>query len=381
MGNDLIISHEGNTLEEVVQGINKGNPGLMLFFYGASHDYKALEKKLMPLNVPFLGCMDAGRFVTGKYLLDEKSIVGMSISSEIIEAIEINTVDCSSSRSRDDIRKESKQKFLEAAKKVSIDLNNPDMERDLAINIVFGLNSATPFLEGQSEAGLMLQTVGGSSGGRTDFIETNIISSAGSGHLGAFALLRLHKSYKFIMDRVSSFDPKADKTLTVTKLENPRHILEMNGKPATHAYSEALGIDSNSLSPESFAHYTLGIDPGDGERLITSIMKTDDATGLLTYNDVISGTQFKLYKAISQEKERSKHISGKLKSKNIVGYISFDCILCYIARNTLKEVHKIAEMYEAHLPGIPKIGFSTFSENICGANVNQTETYLAIIKA
>jgi hypothetical protein len=44
-------------------------------------------------------------------------------------------------------------------------------------------------------------------------------------------------------------------------------------------------------------------------------------------------------------------------------------------------VGTIASMYEKILPGIPKIGFGTFSENICGANINQTETYLAILKA
>ena len=380
MEKNLIISHGAETIDEVLQAINISNPGFMIFFYGPENDYKTLEQKIKPLNVPFIGCMDAGRLVTGKYLLDENTVAGMSVSKEIIDNITIDIVDLSSSRSRDDIRKESAVKFREAAQRINIDLNNPDMERDVAINLAFGLNSATPFLEGQSEAGLMLQTVGGSSGGKTDFIETNVISSAGSGHIGVFALLHLTQDYKFVMDRVSSFTPYKDKTLTVTKLANPRYILEMDGQPAATAYCEALGIELSGLTPEIFANNTLGIDPGDGERLITSIMTKDDASGLLTYNDVIPGTKFNLYRTISQNDERSKNISNKLENKKIIGYISFDCILCYIARNTLSEVKTIAEMYEKLLPNIPKIGFGTFSENICGANINQTETYLAIIK-
>lgn len=380
MEKNSIISYGAKTIEEVLAVINTNNPGFMIFFYGAENDYKKIEEKIKSLHVPFIGCMDAGRLVTGQYLLDETTVAGMSISKEIINSIVIDIVDLSTSRSRDDIRAESRRKFHEAAKKINIDLDNPDMERDVAINLVFGLNSATPFLEGQSEAGLMLQTVGGSSGGKTDFIETNVISSAGSGHAGAFALIHLNNNYKFIMDRVSSFTPYEEKTLRVTKLSGPRHILELNGKPASTAYCEALGIQLSGLTPEIFANNTLGIDPGDGERLITSIMKKDDETGLLTYNDVIPGTQFKLYRTISQYDERSKSISQVLKNKKVVGFISFDCILCYIARNTLNEVDTIASMYEELLPGIPKIGFGTFSENICGANINQTETYLAIIE-
>ncbi|MBN2536101.1 MAG: hypothetical protein JXB88_24685 [Spirochaetales bacterium] len=380
MEKNCIISYGAKTIEEVLSAIKVNNPGFMIFFYGAGNDYKKIEEKIKPLHVPFIGCMDAGRLVSGEYLLDETTVVGMSISKEIISMIVIDTVDLSPSRSRDDIRAESRMKFQEAAQRIHIDLNNPDMEKDVAINLAFGLNSATPFLEGQSEAGLMLQTIGGSSGGKTDFIETNVISSSGSGHVGAFAMIHLNDPYKFIMDRVSSFTSYEEKTLKVTKLADPRHILELNGKPATNAYCEALGIPLSELTPEIFANNTLGIDPGDGERLITSIMKKDDKTGLLTYNDVIPGTQFKLYRTISQYDERSRSISDVLKNKKVVGYISFDCILCYIARNSLNEVKEIAAMYEKLLPGIPKIGFGTFSENICGANINQTETYLAIIK-
>jgi hypothetical protein len=103
----------------------------------------------------------------------------------------------------------------------------------------------------------------------------------------------------------------------------------------------------------------------------------DDATGLITYNDVIIGTKFNLYKSKKQEQDRINGLK-KIADKNIIGFISFDCILCYLARNTLDEVNVIAKVYEDVLPGIPKIGFGTFSENICGVNVNQTETYLAV---
>jgi hypothetical protein len=269
-------------------------------------------------------------------------------------------------------------KFTDAASKIGINLQNPDMERDIALNLLFGLNSANPFLEGQSMAGLMLQTAGGSSGGKTDFKETNVISSAGSGHVGAFALMHLSDNYKFIIDRISSFETVSKEALEVTKLDGPRHILEFNNRPAAEEYRRMIGIDS--LSPDTFADYTLGIEPGDGERFITSIMMKDQGTGLLTYNDVLEGTKFNLYKNKKQEQDRTKGLK-KLTGKKILGFMSFDCILCYIGRNTLNEVDIIAGVYEKEIPGIPKLGFGTFSENICGVNVNQTETYLAFCES
>ncbi len=373
--NNLILSYSSNSLNEVIEKIKTNDPGLFIFFYGANNNYKDFEEKLNKLSVPYIGCMDYGRFVTGKYLLDFDSIVGMSISKKIIDKVTIDSIDMSSDRTPEIIKNESKEKFVKAASQIGINLENPDMERDIAINLLYGLNSATPVLEGQSMAGLMLQTAGGSSGGKTDFKESNAISSAGSGHVGVFALIHLNESYKFVIDRISSFDKVSTNALVVTKLAGPRHILEFNNKPATEEYCNKIGI--SELNPDTFANYTLGIEPGDGERFITSIMMKDDETGLITYNDIVNGTKFNLYKNKKQEQDRLNGLK-KITNKKIIGFISFDCILCYIARNTLHEVDAIAKVYETVFPGVPKIGFGTFSENICGVNVNQTETYLAI---
>lgn len=51
----------------------------------------------------------------------------------------------------------------------------------------------------------------------------------------------------------------------------------------------SVGETKDNLSASLFARYTLGIEPGDGEKLITSIMKDDGKGGLLTYNDLVEG--------------------------------------------------------------------------------------------
>ncbi|MBN1698749.1 MAG: hypothetical protein JW881_14635 [Spirochaetales bacterium] len=380
MENELIKTASGKNPEEVINKIKDDRTGFILFFYGADIDTESLYNTLKKTDVLFAGCMDSGRLYDNSYLLDTTSVTAMSFSKKLFSSSAFGLIDMSPEISPDEVRSASKKTFIRAAQEASISLDNPDMERDFAINLCYGLNSATPFLEGQSEAGMMLQTVGGSSGGKTDFVTTNVMSHLGRGKIGVVALFKLADEYAFKAGRVSSFDILQGKKLTVTKLDGPRHIVEFDGRPASEAYAQAVRLEGKDLTPDTFANYTLGIEPGDGERLITSIMTTDESgKGLLTYNDVIEQTVFYLFKAIDQRRDRSSILKG-LSSQKLLAYISFDCILCYLARNTLDQVDAIAGMYGEYLPGIPKTGFGTFSENICGANINQTETYLAIYR-
>ncbi len=378
MENKYVKTSSSNSIEELKDKIIDKNTALFLCFFGSDCDSNDIYETLKNTNTKFLGCMDSGRLIDNKYLLDTKTIVGISISKDVIKSVEIGCVDMGEGQSKEIIDKKSREELKKLAESIDVNLDNPDMERDLIINLVYGLNSATPYLDGQTAISWSLQSVGGSSGGKTDFVKTDVLYNDGVGKYGVFALLKLNDKFAYTLGRVSSFDEVPTEELKVTKLANPRHILELNNKPATEEYKRNIGHKGN-LTPEIFANYTLGLEPGDGEKLITSIMKDDGKTGLLTYNDVVEGTQFKLFKAKSQKSEREKMLS-ELKQKELIGYISFDCILCYLARNSLNEVEPIANVYNSNLKNLPRVGFGTFSENIGGANINQTETYLAFYK-
>ncbi|MFH1242140.1 MAG: FIST C-terminal domain-containing protein [Pseudomonadota bacterium] len=381
MNNQLVKTMRDTNIENLLTSLIDKDTVFILFFYGADVDFNLLYDSLKMTDIAFMGCMDAGRLSDDSYYLAEKSIAGMSFSNRVFEKYAFGTVDMSPEASSDKIRDSSRRELQKACQGINLDLSNPDMKRDFIINLAYGLNSATPFLEGQTQAGMMLQSIGGSSGGKTDFITTNVMSHLGIGEIGAFGVFRLNKDFNYDMNRVSSFERQKGKILKATKLAGPRHVLEFNGKAAVNEYCSVLNISIDKLGPEIFADYTLGIEPGDEERLITSIMKNDDkSSGLLTYNDVREGTEFNLYKAVDQSIDRKKMLE-KIKTKNLICYISFDCILCYLARNNLKHVEKIAELYGKCLPEVPKLGFGTFSENICGANVNQTETFIGIYRA
>lgn len=380
MNNTYIKTGSGQNIYELRDRIIMPETALVLLFYGEDANEEMIYKTMQKSGTNFLGCMDAGRFTDNQYRLDPASVTAMSFSGELFDAMAFRSVDMSAGRSYSQIRSESRQALQEAAAEISINLASPDMSREFIINLVYGLSSATPFLEGQGEAGILMQSIGGSSGGKLDFRNSGVISHLGKGACAAFGLFRLKKPFSYIMDRVSSFQSMPGKTLVATKLSAPRHILEFNRRPAAAEYCRVLGIEKATLSPAVFAVYTLGIEPGDNERLITSIMDVDkEHHGLYTYNDVVAGTAFNLYQTAAQAADRQR-VYTKLMEKDLVAFISFDCILCYLARNTEAKRAELSGVYGKTLAGIPKIGFATFSENICGANINQTETFLALTR-
>lgn len=380
MDNTFVKIGSGQDMGSIIKSIQTSDTVLFLFFYGAETDVQHIFQTMLKTGKNFLGCMHAGSFANDQYFLEDDSIVACSFSEKLFDAMAFGKIDMHQANNYEGIREESREELIKAADQINVNLSHPDMRREFAINLLFGLQSATPFLEGQSLAGMMLQTVGGSSGGKLDFKNTSVMSHQGLGSLGTFGLFRLKESFSFSMDRVSCFNPLPGKELKVTKIAAPRHILEFNGQPAAEEYCRQLGLDENELSPDVFARYTLGIDPGDDERLITSIMDTDEnRKGFLTYNDVLPGTVFNLYESIDQTADRRK-VYQQLNSKAPIAFISFDCILCYLARSTVESMNSLCQVYASSMNGVPKIGFGTFSENITGANINQTETFLAIYK-
>ncbi|MCB1178314.1 MAG: hypothetical protein KDK36_12085 [Leptospiraceae bacterium] len=378
MQNEFSRISTGTNPDELINNTNFEKGAFVIVFFGDDFDYKKLYESLKSKKIPFIGCMDTGRLFSNEYKLDSSSASLMVLTDKIIDKVKLISYDMRKDISYSSLKSSSKELFSNAIQSLGIDASNPDMESTFCINILHGLQSANPILEGQAEVSMYLQTVGGSSGGKLDFKLAPVISSQGLGSIGTTAIIKLKDGFYFRTDLSTSFQ-KIDGNLKVTGLKSPRHITAFNGNPAEEEYARALNISTSELTPETFATYTLGLETGDGERLITSIQQPDGNGGFLTYNDVVEGVNFSIYKSISQEQFRKDKIQSYLTDEP-VAYISFDCVLCYLARNSHNEVQKIADIYNEVLPNTPKIGFGTFSENFCGANVNQTESFLMLLK-
>jgi hypothetical protein len=375
-----VKASSGEDIERIVKDITESDTALILVFYGIDSDEDKINRTLKNTKLNFIACRDSGRMCNSGYLLDKKTISAISFSSYIFKKIAFECIDMSEERTRDEIRSQSAEKLIKAAESISLDLNNIDMKKDFIVNILYGSTSATPVLEGQTSDSIMLQSVGGSSGGPLDFSVTNVISHLGEGKIGIFALIKLNDEFEFDIGRVSSFDKISNLQMVATKLENPRLIREFNYKPASDEYSMALFNEIKELTPELLSLYSIGIEPGDDEILVTSIVRQQPDKSLFTTNDILEGSAFNVYKSKDMLENRSKMLDSLLKKKDMIAFISFDCTWCYLARNQTCTVDSITRLYNSKLEGIPKIGFATWGEIYNGVCVNQTETYLALYK-
>lgn len=359
--------------DELISELVTHDTSLILCFYGSDFNYVELYEKLKKTGKHFMGCMDTGRFLNGNYHLDNYTAVGISFPTSIIESVEIISINMDSND--ESIYKDCYKSVKNALHNMKIDPRNPDLEREFAIDFIYGLNSPAPILEAQNRVSLYLPVIGGESGGKLDFSKSNVMCDKGFGKIGAITVVRLNHNYRYELNMTSAFARETGK-LCVTGIKNSRHILEFNNKPALDEYLDIVKIQKEQLNINTYANFTLGLETGYGEKFITSIMKESDSS-LITYNDVKVGTCYGIYRATSQLHARSEKLY-QLKDKRVIAYLSFDCVLCYAVRDSNSQVEEIGMLYEKELPGIPKIGFATFGEIISGTSVNQTETSIAI---
>jgi hypothetical protein len=157
----------------------------------------------------------------------------------------------------------------------------------------------------------------------------------------------------------------------VTKAnEEERRIIELDGRPATYVYAEALNVKLEDLADNLFKHpLDLVFDETDPfvrspkgiegtDVLFLCSVKEGQHLNLLTSRDIVKETQA----ALAKKKEELGQISA---------IVNFNCVLRTIE---LKQKNQ-TDAYGALFKDIPTIGFSTFGESFIG-NLNQTATMI-----
>ena len=383
MGIEVLRSYSDDldkAFDEIKQGLSSLNPKLLVVFFWYGYDFDKVVKHLEALNVPFIGG-EASRILNPEgYIIDRPNISVMAFEDDVVDGVVVDKLEVNPMENMQKAYEEAKNKLSAAFEKLGMSPTQFDSSRVFVLDMFNGLWLARPHLDGQMDVAFDLRIIGGLAGGKEDFTRAYTVSSTGSGDLSTFALISLKPGHTFYITRHTTFDLFSDEILRVTAVDGPKIIKEFNGKPALQEYSRLTGVDIKDMNSSTFATYTLGIDPGDGELLISSILKITEDGGLFIANEVKEGFEYKLYKAKTQVPKRSEKLAEIKKHGELIGYISFDCVYCYISRDMLNEVDKVYEVYKDVLEKTPFIGYATYGEIVDGANVNQTETVLALLK-
>lgn len=262
-----------------------------------------------------------------------------------------------------------------------------DFEPNLFIVLPDGITlNSTPLLQGiQAVLGENFPIVGGVAGDDVvfkktyEFIDNRVL-------VGGAVGVALKGDVKMVTAARSGFYP-VGATRTVTKVENRKVILEIDGVPALDLYKEYLGSMAAKLETAGI-EFPLGIVgeiegrqklPEEQILTVRAIQGVDEARGgLLSSGDVSEGTQLRMTRATKDDLiEAAVGASREVMDAMPEGRVAllFDCAgrKLVLGARFKDEAAKALEVFGK----IPKIGFYTYGElsPVQGKTIHHDETF------
>lgn len=266
-------------------------------------------------------------------------------------------------------------KLIESIKRLRV--NTTIDHRDTLAYVTFdGLSASESFfMEALYESGRFpCLFVGGSAGGKTDFVKTLIHDGKRSyeNHV-QIVFLKCARNARFGVFKSQNFEPTSVSLSVLTASLEERYISQVidskgNVRSMVAALCESLNCEPKDLE-KRLANYSFAIRVGE-ELFVRSIAQIDyDKERIYLFCDVAPGEELVMVKRTpileATRKDLQRFLQGK--SGKPVGGLLNDCIL-----RRLNNGNDLSRMNEA-FDDIPVVGFSTFGE-ILGLNLNQTLT-------
>lgn len=349
------------------------HPDLVLLYVSTQYDVTAVLRGLreqFDSNVQLIGCSSYAEINQEEALSQSVTLMGL-----VLGDLQCKTV-CV-----EDSAVGSFAVGEELAKQVR------DFDPNLVIVLPDGVTlNSTPLLQGmQSILGENFPIVGGVAADDVkfqktyEFIGDRVLS-------GGAVAVALKGNIKVATSARSGFYP-VGATRTVTKVENRKVILEIDGVPALDLYKEYLGTMAAKLETAGI-EFPLGIVgeiegrsklPEEQILTVRAIQGVDEARGgLLSSGDVTEGTQLRMTRAtkddlIQAAVEASQNVKQALPGGKVA--LVFDCAGRKLVLGTrFKDEGK--EMLKA-LGDVPTIGFYTYGElsPVQGKTIHHDETF------
>jgi hypothetical protein len=252
-------------------------------------------------------------------------------------------------------------------------LRELDPERYVGVVLMDGLsNNEERVNELLGQAAPFLTFVGGSAGDDLAFERTSVYVDGASSTEGA-ALLVLEMEVPFAITKTCSFEP-AGRTFRITRADVEHRIVwELDGRPATEVYAEAVGVAAEELDSTVFMSSPLGL-MIDGEAWIRSPQRVLDG-GIKFYCQILEGIDVDLMRStdLVQETRHALQVAEQQLGGRVSGGLMFNCIL----RRLEMDHRGAAREFVAAVGRFPVCGFHTYGESYVG-HINQTLTGLLI---
>jgi hypothetical protein len=361
-----IASSAKDILEEAVQEIQASfasvESRMILFFASPKYapDTMGLRMREAFPGATVFGCSTAGEIVSGRML--NGSVVAMAFDGEAMPGVKVEVLE---GLSRGVDVAESFRSFEQYFGEPMKDMNP---SRYVGIVLTDGLNGAEEKLMETIGDRTNVLFIGGSAGDDLKFESTHVYAD-GRAYTDAAVLALLKPGMLFDFIKTQSVRDLGVELVVTRADSSRREIVELNNKPASTAYAEALGVSVSELK-DYFPTNPLGLvidgDPYvrspkgiEGNSVTFHCGSVEGMTlSLLETSDMITDTR----KDLEEAKERLGGISG---------LIVFNC-----AHRALELANKrLSGEYGKVFADVPTIGFNSYGEQFIG-HMNQTATML-----
>lgn len=335
-------------------------------FYFASSDYDPIELA-GPLSTAFdeavvAGCSTAGEFT------DELSGVG-GVAAIALPASLVTSATGAVADLADGAERGIANAVSQLEETLGVPLRELDPETHVGFVLIDGVHGDEEDVnDALGIAAPLLNVVGGSAGDDLKFADTWVAVGDHVSHHGA-ALLVCASAVPFTVLKTCTFTPTGTQ-LTVTKADlRSRIVHEFDGRPATAAYAQAVGVPVEGLDPAVFSRHSLGV-MVDDEPFIRSIQAVSGDSSLQFYCQLPEGTQTQVMEPADIVTETLAAYQGAKDAVggSVSGAVLFNCILRRVELDADGDTQKFAQTFDA-----PVAGFHSYGESWLG-HMNQTLT-------
>lgn len=356
------------TTQEAVQDLKSQladfDTNLILFFASPTYDPASLSAEMHTTfrEATTLGCTTSGEIVSGRML--DQSVVAMAFSPEMIHDFKAEVVT--------DIRSDEQavtKAFTSFEQHFGTPISTMAPSQYVGIVLIDGISGCEEVINEKIGDATNVTFVGGSSGDDLQFKSTHVYAH-GEAYEEAALLLLMKPSVPFSILKTQSFRESGE-ILTVTETnEEAREVVSFNGRPATAAYAEALGVAEETLSDHIFKN-PLGLVLAENEPFVRS-PKVIEEDRMIFYCNVKKGMDLSLLNSTDIVRDTKKALEDKIQEMSQVSaIINFNCILRTLDLKGQNRTQEYADLFT----NIPTVGFSTYGESYIG-HINQTATML-----
>ncbi len=339
---------------------------MVLYFASPIYPAAAISKEMAGAfaGIHTIGCTTAGEMIPGK--MGQDTVVAMAWSKTTLKDLKIEVLE----NIQTDTEAVAKA-FKSFEKSLGKPMKHLDPAQYVGMVIIDGLSGCEEMVNDQLGNLTNVPFVGGSAGDNFMFQHTYLFVD-GMAYTNAAILLLMEPAKGYTILKTQSFTT-TDKKLTPTKVDEKRRMVsEFNGKPATEAYANVLGISTDDLA-ENLGEYPLGLVFDEHNFFVRSPMKIE-GTSIVFYCSVKEGLELTILRSGDiVTGTRADLAETEQNCGGVQAVVDFNCCLRVLALTRKNQLKAYSEI----VGHVPTIGFATYGESYIG-HINQTSTMLLL---